>query len=125
MTTNFSATEPGMACPCCGEAGIKQEVLEALQTVRNIFGFAIEISSGYRCKLHNESEKVGGSSTSSHVLGWAVDIKIPNTQYAFKLMQAVLTSGVFMRIGYGLKKGKTVFHLDIDPNKVSPVLWGY
>lgn len=43
-----------------------------LQPLRNALGSSIHITSGYRCKELNT--KIGGSSTSQHMKGQAVDI---------------------------------------------------
>lgn len=45
------------------------------QPVRDILGVPILISSGYRCHALNKA--VGGSSTSAHMAGFAIDFKAP------------------------------------------------
>jgi hypothetical protein len=47
----------------------------ALEAVRSLLGGPLEISSGYRCVALNEA--VGGSSTSQHLQGLAVDFECP------------------------------------------------
>lgn len=44
-----------------------------LQPIRDAYGKAILVTSGYRCKTLND--KVGGSKTSQHLTGCAVDIQ--------------------------------------------------
>jgi uncharacterized protein YcbK (DUF882 family) len=83
----------------------------------------MKITSGYRCEFHNTGIK--GSPTSSHILGLAADIAIPDSEYAFGLMKAIMESGQFERVGYGKMGGTLVLHVDIDKHKAYPRLWGY
>ena len=55
---------------------IKEFVEKVLQPLRNKWGKALEINSGYRCPALNAL--VGGAATSQHVKGEAADIKAPN-----------------------------------------------
>lgn len=50
-----------------------EKVAIALQSIRDAYGKSIVITSGYRSKKLNAA--VGGSQTSAHVLGFAVDFK--------------------------------------------------
>ena len=47
-----------------------------LDPLREAWGSPIIINSGYRCPVLNKA--VGGSKTSSHMSGWAVDMKPKN-----------------------------------------------
>jgi hypothetical protein len=47
-----------------------------LDVIREAWGSAIKVNSGYRCEKLNK--KVGGSKTSSHKYGFAVDLKPVN-----------------------------------------------
>lgn len=49
---------------------------EVLDPLREAWGSAIKVNSGYRCEKLNK--KVGGSKTSSHKDGFAVDLKPVN-----------------------------------------------
>ena len=56
-----------------------------LQPVRDHFGKPVKISSGFRCAELNSSPAVGGSKTSDHCKGQAVDFEIdgvPNPELA-------------------------------------------
>lgn len=55
---------------------IKEFVEKVLQPLRNKWGKALEINSGYRCPALNAL--VGGVATSQHTKGEAADIKAPN-----------------------------------------------
>ena len=48
-----------------------------LQAIREHFGRAVVITSGYRTAAHNA--KVGGSKSSQHLLGKAADIQVADT----------------------------------------------
>ena len=121
-TPNFTLSE--FACSCgCSENRTKLGLLSALQEVRDLFGRGIKIASGYRCEFHNKG--VGGSPKSSHILGLAADIAIPDSSYAFHLMKAIFESHRFQRVGYGKMSGTLVLHVDIDLDKSQKVLWGY
>ena len=47
------------------------EVAKVIQEFRNFYGKPVRISSGFRCPLLNKA--VGGSPTSVHMTGYAVD----------------------------------------------------
>ena len=49
-----------------------QQLINFLNPLREAWGSAIKVTSGYRCdKLNN---MVGGSKTSSHMIGYGVDL---------------------------------------------------
>lgn len=50
-----------------------------LQPIRDAWGKPIKVTSGYRCYRLNRL--VGGSPTSAHPLGWAVDIRPVSGSY--------------------------------------------
>lgn len=105
-------------CPCCGANLISEELIERLDQARELAGVPFTVSSGYRCKEHNAA--VGGSSTSSHLLGLAVDIVVDGGSNRFKVVDALLKVG-FTRVGVA----KSFVHADIDKAKVQNVLWTY
>lgn len=77
LSKNFNSTE--FDCHgrgCCSETYIDDELIERLQQIRDHFGEAVTITSGYRCSKHNSS--VGGASRSRHVQGMAADIVVNN-----------------------------------------------
>ncbi len=121
-TSNFSLKEFGCSCGC-GKNKVNPELLEALQEVRDFLGESMKITSGYRCEEHNMA--VGGTPSSSHLIGWAADIAVPSSSYAYDIMEALFETKKFHRIGYGKMGGQLVLHVDIDINKTPRVLWGY
>lgn len=53
---------------------VSPELVEILQKIRNHFGKAVNINSGYRTPSYNK--KVGGATYSQHQYGTAADIRI-------------------------------------------------
>jgi uncharacterized protein YcbK (DUF882 family) len=71
LTANFSKSE--FACKCgCGFDEIHPRTVEWCQAVRDFFDRPVRVSSGCRCKAHNEI--VGGSKYSQHIEGTAADL---------------------------------------------------
>jgi zinc D-Ala-D-Ala carboxypeptidase len=58
-----------------------------LEAVRALLGAPLEISSGYRCAALNEA--VGGSSTSQHLQGFAVDFACPEFGSPLEVARAI------------------------------------
>lgn len=108
--------------PGSGEL-MEHEVIQALDIARDIYGYPMVITSGFRTIEHNRSlieRGYAASPNSSHLLGWAVDIAVPNSQRRFLMLEALLDAG-FHRIGLG----KTFIHVDLDPNKTPNCIWTY
>jgi len=76
-------------CPCCKRVKVTKRFynhMELLEKMREILGFPIYITSGYRCKNHNV--EVGGSSISQH-MEFATDIR-PRFGNGFKQKLGVM-----------------------------------
>lgn len=112
----FKRTE--FNCPCCNQNAMNSDFMSRLDEARGYAGIPFIISSGYRCHRHNK--KVGGSSTSSHLKGCAVDIKCVDSRSRYLILEALLDAG-FSRIGIG----KDFIHVDNDLSKSNNVLWIY
>jgi hypothetical protein len=115
----FNTYNDLFACPCCGQVMFDSELLEKLDYLRNLIGEPIKITSAYRCESHND--RVGGKSNSSHLKGLAVDVKIFDSAYRFKVLNTCLQEELFNRIGIA----ETFLHLDIDVDKTQNVVWTY
>lgn len=59
---------------CCSSTKVDSKLVNYLQQIRDHFGKAVSINSGYRCPKHNAS--VGGASRSNHMDGEAADIRV-------------------------------------------------
>ena len=120
LSENFIARE--FICPCCKEEGVRDELVIHLQLAHNFLPnhSVIIINSAFRCEKHNKDPKVGGSDTSSHLVGLAADIKCEYSTYRYHLLSALLQAG-FKRIGIGEK----FIHVDLDETKPQKVIWDY
>ncbi len=117
LSKNFTSEE--FECSCgCGANHIAPELVVMLQELRDLVGDAINVTSGVRCVDWNK--QVGGSPTSSHVRGLAVDIHCESSESRYVLVYSALEAG-FIRIGVGSR----FVHLDIDPTKAPCVIWTY
>ena len=94
------------------------DVLRMIDQARELFGKPIRINSGVRSITQNH--KVGGSKTSSHLKGHAIDVSCDNSADRFRLIEILLLVG-FNRLGIA----KTFIHVDNDPNKSKNVIWVY
>lgn len=117
MTSYFSQEE--FACKCgCEADNISPELVVRLNAARHAANTPFTITSGLRCVTHNASS--GGSPSSSHLNGTAVDIKCTSSKQRYTIIQALLDAG-FNRIGIA----KSFIHVDIDPSKPTGVVWTY
>jgi len=100
-------------------SGIKMHptLLRLLEQAREQAGTPFKINSGYRSEDHNA--KVGGSPTSSHLKGLAVDISCLTTTQRTKILPALMKVG-FTRIGIS----NSFLHLDVDGTKPDAI-WLY
>jgi hypothetical protein len=76
LSKNFSLDEFKCKCGKCGTVQLDENLVERLQQIRDHFGKAVTINSGYRCENHNASPQVGGAKGSLHVKGMATDIRV-------------------------------------------------
>ena len=76
------------------KANLKAVVDNILDPLREKWGAPIVVSSGFRCKRLNE--KVGGSKTSQHCLGQAVDIRTVSDKPSdnHKLLHLIIEMGL-------------------------------
>ena len=75
LSTNFKSTEFDChGSGCCTQTKVDDKLVQYLQQIRNHFGKPVNISSGYRCEVHNKN--IGGATGSRHAKGQAADIYI-------------------------------------------------
>lgn len=96
-------------CPCCGQNWTQLDLVNALDNLRDDFGFPISVTSGYRCKKHNA--EVGGVAGSQHVEGRAADLHAADLN---KLYAACCQ--VFSAVGDGRHLG--FVHVDLRNDKI-------
>ena len=100
-----------------------------LQPIRDKYGRAITITSGYRSQKLNAA--VGGSKKSQHLLGQAADIKCTATTkaYLFNLIKDMIKGGE-IKVGqliweYGTKKEPNWIHVSLPYTKMNQILYLY
>ena len=95
-----------------------EDFVKKLTVARHISTVRFRINSGYRCSTHNKA--VGGSETSSHLIGLAVDIDCDGTYERFLIIDALIRAG-FNRIG--ISGG--FIHVDDDKANSRLRMWVY
>ena len=104
-------------------AGLDQEFVAKLDQARNIAGFPFVITSGFRTFEANQSI-IGSVPDSSHLKGLAVDLAVSNDHEVSLIVDAAKAVGITRRGIYINAAGvPTHVHIDIDPDKVSDVIW--
>lgn len=120
---NFSAKE--FACSHCGEEGVRKELVQLLQIMRDIYGKPIYITSGYRCPEHPiEAAK---NKPGAHAMGIAADIAV-DREDAYVLLKIAFNLN-FRGIGVSQKGEGRFLHVDMrgefEDGLPSPALWSY
>jgi zinc D-Ala-D-Ala carboxypeptidase len=106
-------------CKCgCNKQNMEEQFIRRLDIARMNSTIPFTINSGCRCAKHNA--KIGGIKTSSHLYGWAADIKTATSSERYEILAALLDAG-FRRIGIG----KNFLHVDDDEDKPADVAWVY
>ena len=142
LTEHYSTDELRCQCGCgLGEEPGHYEPswLEFLELRRRILNRPSVITSGFRCKRHNQA--VGGVDNSAHLRG-AVDERVEGgwmrwesllaTVLAFCVdegeMEETEAARIYGRMrfhGGGIGVAKTFVHVDRDPVKPRPSCWSY
>ena len=118
ISADFYQSE--LECHCgCGYSYLRGDILYKLQLARTMADFPFNVSSWCRCPTHNKD--VGGSDTSSHLDGWAIDIDEDDLKQRIRMMYFLVRAG-FARVGVGIKQN--LVHVDDDPSKPSAI-WFY
>lgn len=97
---------------------VDEALVLLLQCIREHFGKAVTITSGYRTPAHNA--KVGGSKSSQHLLGRAADIQVASTSVEDVAAYAESLLHNWDGVGrYPVKAGRAKgwVHVDTRPNK--------
>lgn len=112
-------------------AKVKLERLckEILQPIRDKYGHAITVTSGYRSPKLNAA--VGGVKNSQHLTGEAADIKCTATSKAtlFNLIKSMIASKE-IKVGqliweYGTKKEPNWIHVSLPYKKTNQIIYLY
>lgn len=119
LTENFSlpefASKDGAAFPEEVKTNLA-ELAKNLQVLRNHFGRAVTVTSGYRSPAHNI--RIGGASDSFHVRGMAADLQIAGVapRLVYNAIELLIKSGKMKEGGLGLYSGWV--HYDIRGRKI-------
>ena len=102
-------------CPCCDRLKIIPAFFKhvrLLEEMREMVGFPVVVTSGYRCREHNA--KVGGAPKSWHML-FATDVA-PGEEDEAKLKKIYEAA---LELGFGgVGMYETHVHLDLRPRRV-------
>lgn len=110
-----------LKCSHCGELVFDEEFRRLLNSVRANCGFALPVSSGYRC--HHHPIEAAKSKPGTHALGKAVDIAVSGDK-AFTLIKVAMDLGI-QRIGVQQVGTARFIHLDVCSELPSPTVWSY
>lgn len=117
--------EAEFACQHCGKNLIDHAFVTELDDLRHHLGFALPISSGYRCPEHNAKVSSTGL-TGPHTTGRAADIAVSHAR-AYDVLQTAMMMK-FTGIGIQQKGGSRFIHIDNLPNapgQPRPTIWSY
>lgn len=109
------------ACKHCKANEMTLGFITKIDALRRDVGFALPVSSGYRCPEHNARVSSTGR-TGPHTTGRAVDFAVQGEQ-AHILILVALKSG-FTGLGVQQKGGGRFIHLD-DLSTGRPTVWSY
>ena len=96
-------------------ANMKLVAEKCFEPLREWYGKPITINSFYRSKALNTA--VGGSSTSDHVKGMAIDLDTPNNAENLKLFNWLKDNVEFTQLifEYGDESGPDWVHISYNP----------
>ena len=122
LSKNFSAYEfrCGLGSGCsCTTTLIDTDLVNYLQRVRDEFGAAVTITSGYRCASYNRS--INGAAGSRHTKGQAADIVVYGVK-PLKVAQFLESIGCK---GIGLYEGKDGNFVHCDARTTKSFWYGH
>jgi len=115
MYKYFSRDE--FACQVTGENEIEDELILALDELREACGFPFVITSGYRSSQH--PIELGKIKPGTHAQGIAADIAVSSGIQRHTIVKKAIELGFS---GIGVANG--FVHVDVRPTDV-PVMWTY
>jgi hypothetical protein len=122
LTRSTTAVRKGISNSPTKEhaANLVQLCNEVLEPLRKLYGRPIRISSGYRSVALNKA--VGGSASSHHCYGMAVDIDQGNPAENMKIFNLLKAYGNFTQLIYefgNLEDGPDWVHVSYDKDDLS------
>lgn len=113
VAQHFDLAEFECKCNKCIPQQIESELLTKLDSLRELVGHGIIVTSGFRCAEHNKAS--GGVKNSQHLSGKAADLCSSSVTIE---ELSKLAENFFQRIGVA----KDFVHVDCAPGKAS---WVY
>lgn len=111
LSEHFSEEEFHCHCGKCTFPGVKPELIDLLELIRDHFDTPVHVVSGYRCPAHNAT--VDGAKLSQHVVGKAADIRLKGVNPADV---ASYVEQVYPNT-YGVGRYRTFTHVDVRKQK--------
>jgi uncharacterized protein YcbK (DUF882 family) len=112
-------------CKHCGANLMEDDFIDKLDRLRDLFGHALPVTSGYRCPAHNVAVSTTGPN-GPHTTGRAVDFGVDRLR-AFMLVSVALGTAEFT--GIGMKQHGPVRFIHLDdlrlPAHPRPIVWTY
>lgn len=103
--------------------GLNEEFVAKLDRARHLAGIPFTITSGFRTPEKNQSV-IGSVADSSHLTGLAVDLRVENSHEVSLICDAVKAMGITRRGIYVNSTFEPIHvHVDVDPEKVSDVIF--
>lgn len=125
FTRSNGEPEHWIRCRHTGLLRMAPDFLDKIQTLRNIYGFPMYGTSGYRHPTHPiEAAK---ASPGPHSTGRAADFGCSH-ESSFRLLEAIVKSGLFTGIGLHQKGTGRFIHVDDlpeSPGMPRPTTWTY
>ena len=110
----------GQGC-CGGDNRMDLEFVELLDDLREKCGFALRVTSGYRCPVHNERVSSTGPA-GPHTTGKSCDFGVSHERAVIVLEHALKMP--FKGIGVNQKGSARFIHLDCTDRPVRHI-WTY
>ena len=114
----FSEGEFRACTPACTLADMDGAFMARLDTLRELSGIPLVLTSAYRSREYEKAH--GRSGTSAHCQGRAVDIRCRTSNNRYKIVRAAFALG-FRRVGIG----PSFIHIDEATDHAQDVLWDY
>lgn len=114
----FKPEEFTKCTPSCNLSDMDTNLLVMLDTLRNLCGFPLVLTSAYRSPDWDKAK--GRSGSGPHTKGMAVDISCRDSHHRRVLLEHALKMK-FQGIGIA----DTYIHLDIVPRQYGPLVWVY
>ncbi len=116
------------ACRCgCEDNQIDLDLIVELDLLRDVLGFPIIVTSGYRCVNHPDEIKKQ-SGPGPHTTGLAVDLALSRTK-GFQFMELAFTRKSFTGVGWNQKGSGRFIHVDRCPHiegvRPRSSIWSY